>query len=163
MVTSIKQFVGQIEKPGFRPENVNLTIEERPQVTSSEKAAGVIWVDGRYDPGDVRRYGAKPDDSTVDDTDAILKAFTVAQTSTQGKVFFANGTYKISSSVTPISSAAWTSLDIIGDKAKIEVDAGSTAFAYAMYVNSTTNMEFNISGLEIDCNNLCANGLFMLT
>lgn len=69
-MTTRKQLVGQIQRPGQKPENIVIVSHERPLLTSDEQAAGLQWVDGRYDPGDIRRYGAVLD-GTTDDTGAV--------------------------------------------------------------------------------------------
>jgi hypothetical protein len=129
-------------------------------ITAAETAAAVTPTAYQYEPGNVFRYGAVGDGVT-DDTASILSAFTVAHSNTEGVVHFPHGEYIISSTTTPGTSAAWDALTVTGDNARITVKDGATAFSYALYVNSTTNMELSISGLEIDCNDLCANGIFI--
>jgi len=88
-VTSRTHFVGQIQQPGGRPQNVEFIAKERSNFTTEEAASGVIWVDSRYDPGDVRRYGATGDGVT-DDTTAIQTAIDVRE-----PVFIPAGTYLV--------------------------------------------------------------------
>ena len=77
MVASRTQYVGQLQRPGERPQNVDLVVEKRPVLTSAEVAAGIKRVDGRYDPGNVLRYFATGDGST-DDTAALQDAADVS-------------------------------------------------------------------------------------
>ena len=65
-MTSRIPLVGQIQRPGQKPENVQVFVNERPDITSDERAASIEWVDNRFYPGDPRRYGATMDGSTDD-------------------------------------------------------------------------------------------------
>ena len=69
-MTSRIQRIGQITRPGSKPQNFNITDRVVPVLTESERAAGLTWVNGDYEPGDVRRYGAVIDGVT-DDTGAV--------------------------------------------------------------------------------------------
>lgn len=69
--TSKRHFVGQLQKPHTGPEDIELIIQERADITTEETAAGIIWVDSRYNPGDYRRYGAA---DGIDSTVAIQNA-----------------------------------------------------------------------------------------
>lgn len=128
--------------------------------TAEEISASITPSNYGYPPGDVKRYGAVGDGAN-DDSQAILEAMTVAHSTGRGTIYLSKGEYVISSTVSPGSAAAWESLSIIGESAKIRVVDGATAFDYVFYVNSTTNMDFSISGVEIDCNVLCANGIYV--
>lgn len=75
MVTSRQQLIGQLQRPGQRPQTVELMVNERPVLTRDEQAAGIQWVDGRYEPGDVNRYGANTIPGTTDMTLAFQAAF----------------------------------------------------------------------------------------
>ncbi len=71
MPASKEHWVGTVQQPEGRPQNVELFIQKRADFTCEESAAGIIWVDSRYPPGDVRRYGS----DGVDDTTAIQASF----------------------------------------------------------------------------------------
>lgn len=64
------QRIGQISSPGGRPSNFRIIDDVVPVLTEAERAAGIQWVDGNYDPGDVRRHGSVRDGST-DDAQAV--------------------------------------------------------------------------------------------
>jgi len=59
--TSKRHFVGQLQSPNAGPEDIELIIQERADISSSERDENIEWVDSRYDPGDVQRYGAVPE------------------------------------------------------------------------------------------------------
>lgn len=88
-MTTRKQIVGQIRIPGQRPQNVELFANERPSLTRAEQAAGIQWVNGQYDPGNVKRYGAVGD-GVADDTQAIQNAINVRE-----PVFIPAGEYLV--------------------------------------------------------------------
>lgn len=100
MTTSREHFIGTLQRPNGRPENIDLVVKKRANLTRAEKAAGVEWVDSRYEPGNVKRYGAVGD-GVADDTAAIRLALSVAESAGGGDVYFPSGTYIVSSSDTP--------------------------------------------------------------
>ena len=73
MTESREQLVGQIQRPGQKPESVTLITKTRPKLTLLERSAGIQHVDQRYVPGDVRRYFATGD-GTTDDATALQDA-----------------------------------------------------------------------------------------
>lgn len=71
---SRQQFVGE-SRLGTEPyQPVELNVDEIPKLTQAEKDAGILSVDGDYEPGNVLRYGAVADNSTD-----CLAAFDKAQ------------------------------------------------------------------------------------
>ena len=91
MTQSRQQFVGQITEPGLKPRNINLVVDKRPNLTSEESAAGLLWVDNRYEPQDTRRYGALID-GTTDDIQAYTNGFLAYDT-----LYMPEGTSSIAS------------------------------------------------------------------
>lgn len=96
MTESREQLVGQLQRPGQRPENVTLITKNRPILTKAEQDAGIEWVDGRYDAGDIRRYGALGDDSAENYT-ALNNAI-----QSNDKVFVPDGTFLVTVASTSI-------------------------------------------------------------
>ena len=80
MTTSKQQLVGQITVPGQKPQNVSLVVKEMPNFTSAESAAEIQWVDSRYEPGHVLRYGTNVVPGTTVMTTAVAAVFAVADT-----------------------------------------------------------------------------------
>jgi hypothetical protein len=75
-----KQLVGQIQRPGERPQDVQLVVDERQRLSASEADAGIQWVDSGYDPGYLERYGGVAD-GTTDSTAALETANSVGRQS----------------------------------------------------------------------------------
>ncbi len=94
MAESKIHYVGQLQKTGKRPENVELFVDKRADLTQAEASAGIEWVDSRYAPGDIRRYGAVGDDST-DNAGPIKRAV-----DSNKWVYVPEGTFVIDSTVT---------------------------------------------------------------
>lgn len=75
-MTSRSNLVGQIQRPGEKPRNVELTVSRRSEITFFELQAGVEWVNPAYPLTNIRRY-ADPDndgDGTNDVSAAVQKA-----------------------------------------------------------------------------------------
>jgi len=68
-----KQLIGKLTAPGQKPQDVRFVADERAVLTKAEQNAGLEWVNADYEPGDVRRYGAKGD-GTTDDSQAFTDA-----------------------------------------------------------------------------------------
>lgn len=83
-----KQLVGKMTSPGQKPMDVRFIADERPVLTRAEQNAGIEFVNGDYEPGNVKRYGALGD-GTTDDSSAINDALSVNHF-----VFFPDGTYQ---------------------------------------------------------------------
>jgi len=67
-------YVGQLQQASGRPENIELVVEERANITTEERAAGIKWVDSRYEPGFLLRYGTNTTPGTTDMTTALTNA-----------------------------------------------------------------------------------------
>lgn len=63
MTESREQLVGQLQRPGQKPENVRIISQKVPILTEAEIAAGIEGVDGRYEPGDYRRHTSDTPDA----------------------------------------------------------------------------------------------------
>jgi hypothetical protein len=103
------QYVGKIQRPGRTPENADLVIEKRADITSEERAAGVQWVNPDYEEYNVKRYGAMGDyvpatSTGTDDTAAIQLALDVAtlsgSTGRGRSVYMPAGNYLVSDDLT---------------------------------------------------------------
>ncbi len=134
MTTSKRHFVGHIQSAGGPPQNVELVASERPDLTNAEKAAGIGWVDQRYDPGNALRYGATGDGVT-DDTAAFASMALVG-----GELFVPDGTY-ISTGVTFAKAANLT----LSAGAIIEQASGNNQTMFTV-----TTDDFHIHGGTID-------------
>ena len=73
MTTRKTNYVGQIQRPGGKTENIELIVNQRQNITELEGNNGITAVDSNYDPGDVLRYFAQLD-GTTDDTAAFQRA-----------------------------------------------------------------------------------------
>ena len=104
MTISKEHFVGHIIGPGGKPQNVEFIAKKRPDLTSAERAAGIEWVDNKYPPSNVLRYGTNTTPGTTDMTTAIESAISVAEQALDGAsgsiVTLPTGTYAISSTIT---------------------------------------------------------------
>ena len=64
-------YVGQMRVANGSPQNVELFIDERANLTDAERAAGIQSVNPRYEPGNVLRYGTNTTPGTTDMSTAI--------------------------------------------------------------------------------------------
>lgn len=83
-----RQYKGSLLTPGGRPQTVELVVDRVPQLTKAEANAGIQWVDDRYEPGVVLRYGPNTTPGTTNMTAAIQAAV-----DTGHDVVFPSGTY----------------------------------------------------------------------
>lgn len=122
-----QQFVGEIQKSGIEPERVTLFVNEVPKLTDAEIAAGIEFIDGRFDSGDLQRYGADPT-GVIDATSAINSALIVGS-KTNGPLVTGEGTYLISSKITIMSDADFANCQFnasgIGTGIAVEISTGS--------------------------------------
>lgn len=134
MPSQKRQYVGQIQRPGQNPENIQLVVDKRPVLTSAERAAGLQWVNGDYEPGDVRRYGAVGDGVT-DDSTAVQSAFTAGHPvkGNSGDTYYCG--------TTTITVPAGTRTSLYGVTFKTAVDGN-------IFLSVTGN-DVEIIGLEI--------------
>jgi len=77
--SSKTHLVGQLQRPNGRPENVEIIVEERANITSEERAAGIGWVDSRYKSGHIYRYGDNTNPGTTDLSTAVQAACDASQ------------------------------------------------------------------------------------
>ena len=92
MTTSKTHWVGHLLRANGTPENVEFIAKARANLTSAERAAGIGWVDSRYPPGNVLRYGADPTGAA----DSLAAIQAAADASGGGPVDFGDGnSYKI--------------------------------------------------------------------
>lgn len=99
MTTRKTYYVGQLQRPGAKPENVELILDERGNLTEAESAAGIKSVNPLYPPGHVLRYGYVADDST-DNTTALTNANAVATAAGGANLILPSGTGRYLSDVT---------------------------------------------------------------
>ena len=92
------QLVGTIQRPGQRPENIELVVDKRPNLTRAERAAGIEWVNGDYDEGNILRYGPNTTPGTTDMTAAATDA-AAAVGSGYVHVPYVSGGYNIANTV----------------------------------------------------------------
>ena len=78
MTVSKEHFVGHLIGPNGKPQNVEFIAKPRPNITKSEASAGIGWVDARYEPGYIERYGGLAD-GTTDSTTAFNTAVSVGR------------------------------------------------------------------------------------
>src|SRR5690606_28761087 len=90
--------VGQIQRPGKRPEHVEIIVNQRPVLTPAELKAGIKSVNGRYPEGHVLRYGSNTTPGTTDMSSAIQAALNVGK-----NVIFDDGDYAVASALTVAS------------------------------------------------------------
>jgi hypothetical protein len=105
--------------------------------TSAEKLARVTPVNYAYPPGDVRRYGATGDGVT-DDTAAIQRAINVVLQE-GGTVFFAVGTYLVTSPLT-LYGATSVKYEFVGE----------STFSTIIYANFTAASKRAVLELDND-------------
>lgn len=108
-MTTRRSLVGQIRKPGSKPQNVDLVLKERPVRTNAELKAGIKWVDGRYPEGHVLRYGTNTTPGTTDTQAAWANAIKAANGGT-GEVVAPGGEYNLDSDLTLLSNVRIRSL-----------------------------------------------------
>ena len=87
--------VGKLLSAEGRPQNVELIADNRPNITESEAAAGIVTVDSDYLHADINRYFADPSATAAQNTTAIQAAIDSAN----GKTITASlpGTYLVES------------------------------------------------------------------
>ncbi len=93
-MTSRSNFVGQIQRPGQRPENIELVVNQRPELTQAEISSNIETVDSRYEVGNVLRYFIAPNDSTQATANslALQRLLDPTTTGITGRVYFPNTT-----------------------------------------------------------------------
>lgn len=149
------QYIGSLRSPGQKPQNVDMVLNAVPQLTEAEKAAGIEWVDGRYEPLNVLRYGADPTGAT-DSLAAFNSAVSVAETIVTedtlntlyggGEVYIPAGRYQISGPV------IWTKRGLVfrGDGRSTVIFAGSSFTANRAIFQSRERSDRSISGTSIN-------------
>ena len=80
----------------MQPESLTLFLTEVAEPNNAEKTAGITVVNGNFDPGNVRRYGATGDGVT-DDTQAFTNALAANDCA-----YVPDGTYLINNVVVPL-------------------------------------------------------------
>lgn len=98
----------------------------------------------------------------ADDTNSLKKCFDYALANR--KAVRLSGDYVVSGPIATVATVAAGSVDIeVVGNCSITVNAGATAFEHLLFIKTTANNSFSISGgsLTIDLNNKCANGLYI--
>lgn len=132
MTTRIQE-TGQAQRPGGRPQAVEIVTDARPSLTSEEAASGLESVDGAYPAGNAKRYFAKGDGST-DDAGALQRMVDVwvqGVVSPNTAAFLPKGEYSIASSIIIEDSASQWVLSGEGRARSNEIQA-TTAVTGAM-------------------------------
>jgi hypothetical protein len=149
-LTSKIHLIGQIQRPEGRPENVELAVEERADITRKERTAGIKWVDTRYEPGNVFRYGATGDGST-DDQDSFAKALSSGH---EVRIPVPPSKYIINSGLTITDGT-----NIHGDSRDIVIRYGGSAATYLFTcTQATLDKGVNIDNLTLEPATNAVNG-----
>jgi hypothetical protein len=124
-MTHRKQRIGQLQRPGKRPENVTIIEQPRPVQTRAEAGAGINVMNPDYEPGNVKRYAAVGDDTT-DSSAAVENALSGIVLGTNGEqrlplIFPSEPGKYVFGDISPI---LWN--DIEGTGATVEAVAGAT-------------------------------------
>jgi len=122
-------------------------------------AVARTWDSKLQDIISVKDYGAVGD-GTTDDTTAIDAAFQHVVTN-GGTLYFPEGTYKVTSSITNNAVSGTQSIKLIGEGAKISFDQ-SGYLSYGFYIHNTgatAPKSIIFDGLRIQCNNKVATGI----
>jgi len=108
--------------------------------------------------------GAKGDwngSSGTDDTLALKQGNAIIKTALRGALDLEDLKYLISAAITDETPAAWESYAIFGNGAELVVDSGATAFAFVIYIESSTNMNLDARGFIVRCNSLAGSGIYV--
>jgi hypothetical protein len=144
---------------------VEAIVNEYPELNGTIAATAVTYRSSNVndlldDVVNVKAFGAVGN-GVADDTAAIKAAMDYAKSLLSASVLFPEGEYLVSGRLSTISASAWKRLSIRGDSAKITVSPSSSVFDYLLYVNSTTNMDFTCTGLEIEANSRVASPVYV--
>lgn len=99
-------YVGTLQKPNERPENVELFLDKRPDITSLEASNGIIWVNPHYPPGHLYRYSGPVVFSTTGVAGTDISAAWQLASNSGHPIYIPEGWFSSETLVTIISGGA---------------------------------------------------------